>query len=231
MDVDDQWQSDESDGLEPLPDEIVAALRAVPVDEFARERAISAALAEAPRRSRRDTFSMPLVGAAAAVVLLAAGAVLLSPRGGDDADLAIEEPVALEAATSDIDAADLAVESAVPEFDEESASDRAMAPAADVAEEEDSEMSVADDTASSTDDYGAIVPEELFDEAVEALAAIRESDLEPPDTDCVMIGGGPVTVTRFRGVDVVLFLDLANATVTALAVDDCSFVVDHRADS
>jgi hypothetical protein len=83
------------------------------------------------------------------------------------------------------------------------------------------------DAASSLDD-GAVTPEELFDEAAEALAAIQSGDLKPPVTDCVMMGGGPVLISRFRGVEVVVFADLANSSVTALATSDCSFVVAYQ---
>ena len=70
----DERPIDDGSDIEPLPDEILAELRAVPVDELARERAIIAALAEAPRTTRRAASPLPLAGAAAAVVLLAGGA-------------------------------------------------------------------------------------------------------------------------------------------------------------
>ena len=83
------------------------------------------------------------------------------------------------------------------------------------------------DTQAVVDD-GAETPAELFDEATEALAAIQSGELKPPATDCVMMGGGPVVITLFRGVEVVLFADLANGSVTALATSDCGFVVDYQ---
>ncbi|MGA1452255.1 MAG: hypothetical protein ACO36D_10215, partial [Ilumatobacteraceae bacterium] len=83
------------------------------------------------------------------------------------------------------------------------------------------------DTQATVDD-GAETPAELFDEATEALAAIQSGELKPPATDCVMMGGGPVVITVFRGVEVVLFADLANGSVTALATSDCGFVVDYQ---
>lgn len=234
----DERPIDDGSDIEPLPDEILAELRAVPVDELARERAIIAALAEAPRTTRRAASPLPLAGAAAAVVLLAGGAVLLSARSGDDADLAIEQQVAMEADTAEAVAADPAAdqpaESASREIDDEAAEELTTSEEFDAEETESAAMdevltAEADDV--MIDPEGAIVPEELLDEAVAALSAIQAGELDPPDTDCVMIGGGPVAVTRFRGVEVVLFLDLANATVTALSVEDCSFVVDLRADS
>lgn len=222
----DERPIDDGSDIEPLPDEILAELRAVPVDELARERAIIAALAEAPRTTRRAASPLPLAGAAAAVVLLAGGAVLLSARSGDDADLAIEQQVAMEADTA---------EAASREIDDEAAEELTTASEEFDAEETESaamdEVLTAEADDVMIDPEGAIVPEELLDEAFAALSAIQAGELDPPDTDCVMIGGGPVAVTRFRGVEVVLFLDLANATVTALSVEDCSFVVDLRADS
>lgn len=83
------------------------------------------------------------------------------------------------------------------------------------------------DTQATVDD-GAETPAELFDEATEALAGIQSGELKPPATDCVMMGGGPVVITVFRGVEVVLFADLANGSVTALATSDCGFVVDYQ---
>lgn len=234
----DERPIDDGSDIEPLPDEILAELRAVPVDELARERAIIAALAEAPRTTRRAASPLPLAGAAAAVVLLAGGAVLLSARSGDDADLAIEQQVAMEADTAEAVAADPAAdqpaESASREIDDEAAEELTTSEEFDAQETESAAMdevltAEADDV--MIDPEGAIVPEELLDEAFAALSAIQAGELDPPDTDCVMIGGGPAAVTRFRGVEVVLFLDLANATVTALSVEDCSFVVDLRADS
>lgn len=235
----DERPIDDGSDIEPLPDEILAELRAVPVDELARERAIIAALAEAPRTTRRAASPLPLAGAAAAVVLLAGGAVLLSARSGDDADLAIEQQVAMEADTAEAVAADPAAdqpaESASREIDDEAAEELTTASEEFDAEETESaamdEVLTAEADDVMIDPEGAIVPEELLDEALAALSAIQAGELDPPDTDCVMIGGGPVAVTRFRGVEVVLFLDLANATVTALSVEDCSFVVDLRADS
>ncbi len=222
----DERPIDDGSDIEPLPDEILAELRAVPVDELARERAIIAALAEAPRTTRRAASPLPLAGAAAAVVLLAGGAVLLSARSGDDADLAIEQQVAMEADTA---------EAASREIDDEATEELTTASEEFDAEETESaamdEVLTAEADDVMIDPEGAIVPEELLDEAFAALSAIQAGELDPPDTDCVMIGGGPVAVTRFRGVEVVLFLDLANATVTALSVEDCSFVVDLRADS
>ena len=222
----DERPIDDGSEIEPLPDEILAELRAVPVDELARERAIIAALAEAPRTTRRAASPLPLAGAAAAVVLLAGGAVLLSARSGDDADLAIEQQVAMEADTA---------EAASREIDDEAAEELTTTSEEFDAEETESaamdEVLTAEADDVMIDPEGAIVPKELLDEAVAALSAIQAGELDPPDTDCVMVGGGPVAVTRFRGVEVVLFLDLANATVTALSVEDCSFVVDLRADS
>ena len=222
----DERPIDDGSEIEPLPDEILAELRAVPVDELARERAIIAALAEAPRTTRRAAAPLPLAGAAAAVVLLAGGAVLLSARSGDDADLAIEQQVAMEADTA---------EAASREIDDEAAEELTTTSEEFDAEETESaamdEVLTAEADDVMIDPEGAIVPKELLDEAVAALSAIQAGELDPPDTDCVMVGGGPVAVTRFRGVEVVLFLDLANATVTALSVEDCSFVVDLRADS
>ena len=211
---------------ETLPDDVLHALRSVEVDELARERAITAALAAAPRRRRVNPA--PLLGAAAAVLLVVAGTAIVLPRtGGDDAEIAIES--AADTAASDemqVEAAEapeaeLMVEERVAS-DEFSADEPAAieaAPAMDDTGEADTQAVVDD---------GAETPAELFDEATEALAAIQSGELKPPATDCVMMGGGPVVITVFRGVEVVLFADLANGSVTALATSDCGFVVDYQ---
>ncbi|MGA1704055.1 MAG: hypothetical protein ACO4A1_03935 [Ilumatobacteraceae bacterium] len=211
---------------ETLPDDVLHALRSVEVDQLARERAITAALAAAPQQRRINPT--PLLGAAAAVLLVVAGAAIVLPRtGGDDAEIAIES--AADTAASDemqVEAAEapeaeLMVEERVAS-DEFSADEPAAieaAPAMDDTGEADTQATVDD---------GAETPAELFDEATEALAAIQSGELKPPATDCVMMGGGPVVITVFRGVEVVLFADLANGSVTALATSDCGFVVDYQ---
>ncbi|MGA0837912.1 MAG: hypothetical protein ACO3R3_09470, partial [Ilumatobacteraceae bacterium] len=197
-----------------LPDDVLHALRSVEVDQLARERAITAALAAAPQQRRINPT--PLLGAAAAVLLVVAGAAIVLPRtGGDDAEIAIES--AADTAASDemqVEAAEapeaeLMVEERVAS-DEFSADEPAAieaAPAMDDTGEADTQATVDD---------GAETPAELFDEATEALAGIQSGELKPPATDCVMMGGGPVVITLFRGVEVVLFADLANGSVTAL---------------
>ncbi|MGA1184288.1 MAG: hypothetical protein ACO3WV_02015 [Ilumatobacteraceae bacterium] len=211
---------------ETLPDDVLHALRSVEVDQLARERAITAALAAAPQQRRINPT--PLLGAAAAVLLVVAGAAIVLPRtGGDDAEIAIES--AADTAASDemqVEAAEapeaeLMVEERVAS-DEFSADEPAAieaAPAMDDTGEADTQATVDD---------GAETPAELFDEATEALAGIQSGELKPPATDCVMMGGGPVVITLFRGVEVVLFADLANGSVTALATSDCGFVVDYQ---
>ncbi|MGA1588736.1 MAG: hypothetical protein ACO38I_09110, partial [Ilumatobacteraceae bacterium] len=83
---------------ETLPDDVLHALRSVEVDQLARERAITAALAAAPQQRRINPT--PLLGAAAAVLLVVAGAAIVLPRtGGDDAEIAIES--AADTAASD----------------------------------------------------------------------------------------------------------------------------------
>ncbi|MGA1514732.1 MAG: hypothetical protein ACO37U_03615 [Ilumatobacteraceae bacterium] len=211
---------------ETLPDDVLHALRSVEVDQLARERAITAALAAAPQQRRINPT--PLLGAAAAVLLVVAGAAIVLPRtGGDDAEIAIES--AADTAASDemqVEAAEapeaeLMVEERVAS-DEFSADEPAAieaAPAMDDTGEADTQATVDD---------GAETPAELFDKATEALAGIQSGELKPPATDCVMMGGGPVVITLFRGVEVVLFADLANGSVTALATSDCGFVVDYQ---
>ena len=224
MDVDDPQFDDEHTAT--LPDDVLHALRSVEVDELARERAITAALAAAPQRRRINPT--PLLGVAAAVLLVVAGAGIVLPRaGGDDSEVAIES--AVDTAASDemqVEAAEapeteLMVEERVAN-EEYSADEPASIEAA-------TEMDDAyeADTKSMVDE-GAETPAELFDEATEALAAIQSGELKPPATDCVMMGGGPVVITLFRGVEVVLFADLANGSVTALATSDCGFVVDYQ---
>ena len=224
MDVDDRRFDDEH--TERLPDDVLHALRSVEVDELARERAITAALAAAPRRRRVNPT--PLLGAAAAVLLVVAGAAIVLPRaGGNDAEIAIES--AADTAASDemqVEAAEapeaeLMVEERVTsdEFSADEPTAIEAAPAMDDTGEADTQAVVDD---------GAETPAELFDEATEALAAIQSGELKPPATDCVMMGGGPVVITVFRGVEVVLFADLANSSVTALATSDCGFVVDYQ---
>ncbi len=224
MDVDDPQFDDEHTAT--LPDDVLRALRSVEVDELARERAITAALAAAPQQRRINPT--PLLGVAAAVLLVVAGAAIVLPRaGGDDAEIAIES--AADTAASDemqVEAAEapeaeLMVEERVAS-DEFSADEPAAieaAPAMDDTGEADTQATVDD---------GAETPAELFDEATEALAGIQSGELKPPATDCVMMGGGPVVITVFRGVEVVLFADLANGSVTALATSDCGFVVDYQ---
>ncbi|MGA0354951.1 MAG: hypothetical protein ACO3OC_06695 [Ilumatobacteraceae bacterium] len=222
--MDDPQFDDEH--TETLPDDVLHALRSVEVDQLARERAITAALAAAPQQRRINPT--PLLGAAAAVLLVVAGAAIVLPRtGGDDAEIAIES--AADTAASDemqVEAAEapeaeLMVEERVAS-DEFSADEPAAieaAPAMDDTGEADTQATVDD---------GAETPAELFDEATEALAGIQSGELKPPATDCVMMGGGPVVITVFRGVEVVLFADLANGSVTALATSDCGFVVDYQ---
>ena len=211
---------------ERLPDDVLHALRSVEVDELARERAIAAALAAAPRRRRVNPT--PLLGAAAAVLLVVAGAAIVLPgKGGDDAGIAIESAAdtaardEMQVEAAEAPEAELMVEERVAS-DEFSADEPAAieaAPAMDDTGEADTQATVDD---------GAETPAELFDEATEALAAIQSGELKPPATDCVMMGGGPVVITVFRGVEVVLFADLANGSVTALATSDCGFVVDYQ---
>ena len=224
MDVDDPQFDDEHTAT--LPVDVLHALRSVEVDQLARERAITAALAAAPQQRRINPT--PLLGAAAAVLLVVAGAAIVLPRtGGDDAEIAIES--AADTAASDemqVEAAEapeaeLKVEERVAS-DEFSADEPAAieaAPAMDDTGEADTQATVDD---------GVEAPAELFDKATEALAGIQSGELKPPATDCVMMGGGPVVITLFRGVEVVLFADLANGSVTALATSDCGFVVDYQ---
>ncbi len=224
MDVDDPQFDDEYTAT--LPDDVLHALRSVEVDELARERAITAALAAAPRRRRINPT--PLLGVAAAVLLVVAGAGIVLPRaGGDDSEVAIES--AVDTAAND----EMQVEAAeAPETEliiEEQVANEEYSADEPASIEAATEMDDADeaDTKSMVDE-GAETPAELFDEATEALAAIQSGELKPPATDCVMMGGGPVVISLFRGVEVVLFADLANGSVTALATSDCGFVVDYQ---
>ena len=224
MDVDDPQFDDEHTAT--LSDDVLRALRSVEVDELARERAITAALATVPQRRRINPT--PLLGVAAAVLLVVAGAGIVLPRtGGHDSEVAIESAVDIAASDEmQVEAAEapeteLMVEERVAS-DEFSADEPAAieaAPAMDDTGEADTQATVDD---------GAETPAELFDEATEALAGIQSGELKPPATDCVMMGGGPVVITLFRGVEVVLFADLANGSVTALATSDCGFVVDYQ---
>jgi hypothetical protein len=224
MDVDDPQFDDEHTAT--LPDDVLHALRSVEVDELARERAITAALAAAPQRRRINPT--PLLGVAAAVLLVVAGAAIVLPRAGeDDSEVAIESAVDIAASDEmQVEAAEapeteLMIEERVAN-EEYSADEPASIEAA-------TEMDDAyeADTKSMVDE-GAETPAELFDEATGALAGIQSGELKPPATDCVMMGGGPVVITLFRGVEVVLFADLANGSVTALATSDCGFVVDYQ---
>ena len=224
MDVDDRRFDDEH--TERLPDDVLHALRSVEIDELARERAITAALAAAPRRRRIN--ATPLLGVAAAVLLVVAGAGIVLPRtGGHDSEVAIESAVDIAASDEmQVEAAEapeteLMIEERVA--NEEYSADQSAAIEAAPAMDDTGEA----DTQATVDD-GAETPAELFDEATEALAGIQSGELKPPATDCVMMGGGPVVITLFRGVEVVLFADLANGSVTALATSDCGFVVDYQ---
>ena len=224
MDVDDPQFDDEHTAT--LPDDVLHALRSVEVDELARERAITAALAAAPQRRRINPT--PLLGVAAAVLLVVAGAGIVLPRAGvDDSEVAIES--AVDIAASD----EMQVEAAeAPETElmiEERVANEEYSADEPTSIEAATEMDDAyeADTKSMADE-GAETPAELFDEATGALAGIQSGELKPPATDCVMMGGGPVVITLFRGVEVVLFADLANGSVTALATSDCGFVVDYQ---
>ena len=224
MDVDDPPFDNEHTAT--LPDDVLHALRSVEVDELARERAITAALAAAPQRRRINPT--PLLGVAAAVLLVVAGAGIVLPRtGGDDSEVAIESAVDIAASDEmQVEAAEapeteLMIEERVAN-EEYSADETASIEAATVMDD-----AYEADTKSVVDE-GAETPAELFDEATEALAGIQSGELKPPATDCVMMGGGPVVITVFRGVEVVLFADLANGSVTALATSDCGFVVDYQ---
>jgi hypothetical protein len=234
MDMDDARFDEGDEPIEALPDDVLSALRTVEIDELARESAITAALAAAPQ-PRRFNYNT-LLGAAAAAILVVAGAAIVLPRGGDDSEVAIEstfdsakvddgEPETVGTDTSD-GAAVIEQRVASEEFSNDEAIAAEAAPAIDTVIGTDDEAEEAD-AASSLDD-GAVTPEELFDEATAALVAIQSGDLVPPATDCVMMGGGPVVITVFRGVEVVLFADLANGSVTALATSDCGFVVDYQ---
>jgi len=224
MDVDDPQFDDEHTAT--LSDDVLRALRSVEVDELARERAITAALAAAPRRRRINPT--PLLGVAAAVLLVVAGAGIVLPRtGGDDSEVAIKSAVDIAASDEmQVEAAEapetqLMIEERVAneEYSADQSAAIEAAPAMDDAENAVTKSPV---------DGGAETPAELFDEATVALAAIQSGELNPPATDCVMMGGGPVIITVFRGVEVVLFADLANGSVTALATSDCGFVVDYQ---
>ena len=224
MDVDDPQFDDEHTAT--LSDDVLRALRSVEVDELARERAITAAIAAAPRRRRINPT--PLLGVAAAVLLVVAGAGIVLPRaGGDDSEVAIESAVDITASDEmQVEAAEapeteLMIEERVAN-EEYSADEPASIEAATVMDD-----AYEADTKSMADE-GAETPAELFDKATEALAGIQSGELKPPATDCVMMGGGPVVITLFRGVEVVLFADLANGSVTALATSDCGFVVDYQ---
>jgi len=224
MDVDDPQFDDEHTAT--LPDDVLHALRSVEVDELARERAITAALAAAPQRRRINPT--PLLGVAAAVLLVVAGAAIVLPRAGeDDSEVAIESAVdtaandEMQVEAAEAPEAELMVEERVAsdEFSADEPASIEATPAMDDTGEADTQATVDD---------GAETPAELFDEATEALAGIQSGELKPPATDCVMMGGGPVVITLFRGVEVVLFADLANGSVTALATSDCGFVVDYQ---
>jgi len=224
MDVDDPQFDDEHTAT--LPEDVLRALRSVEVDELARERAITAAIAAAPRRRRINPT--PLLGVAAAVLLVVAGAGIVLPRtGGHDSEVAIESAVDIAASDEmQVEAAEapeteLMIEERVA--NEEYSADQSAAIEAAPAMDDTGEA----DTQATVDD-GAETPAELFDQATEALAGIQSGELKPPATDCVMMGGGPVVITVFRGVEVVLFADLANGSVTALATSDCGFVVDYQ---
>ncbi len=224
MDVDDPQFDDEHTAT--LPEDVLHALRSVEVDQLARERAITAALAAAPQQRRINPT--PLLGAAAAVLLVVAGAAIVLPRtGGHDSEVAIESAVDIAASDEmQVEAAEapeteLMIEerAANEEYSADEPAAIEAAPAMDDTGEADTQATVDD---------GAETPAELFDEATEALAGIQSGELKPPATDCVMMGGGPVVITVFRGVEVVLFADLANGSVTALATSDCGFVVDYQ---
>ncbi|MGA1062004.1 MAG: hypothetical protein ACO3VH_06710, partial [Ilumatobacteraceae bacterium] len=166
-----------------LPDDVLHALRSVEVDQLARERAITAALAAAPQQRRINPT--PLLGAAAAVLLVVAGAAIVLPRtGGDDAEIAIES--AADTAASD----EMQVEAAeAPETElmiEERVANEEYSADEPTSIEAATEMDDAyeADTKSMVDE-GAETPAELFDEATGALAGIQSGELKPPATDCV----------------------------------------------
>lgn len=235
----------EPDNMVELDHEVRAALRgAVQVDEAARARAITAALdavngdtsvvALRSARSRRRIRVASSLSAAAAIVVVVSVGITTSRSGGDDAAMTMEASIeATDIARSEEPAAGaddqygIAEESmSVMAADENDAAGEAYS---ESAEEPASDEPAAEPliTSSYLGDETPIIDTtaELID-LIDVLAErVATGDAEPPDTSCVMIGGGAVGQATYDGVDVVLFRDLAVGTYTALALDDCRTIV------
>ncbi len=235
----------EPDDMVELDHQVRAALRsAVAVDAAARARAVAAALdavggdtavvpfTAAPSR-RRIRVASSLSAAAAVVVVVSIG-VITSRSGGDEAATMMEASIEAtdndrveEPAAGADDQYGIAEESmSVMASDENDAADKAYSA---TAEEPANEEPAAEPLITSSylgDDMPILATTTELVELIDLLAErVATGDAEPPDTSCVMIGGGAVGRATYDGVNVVLFRDLAMGTYTALALDDCRTVV------
>lgn len=239
----------EPDDMVELDHEVRAALRsAVPVDEAARARAIAAALdavgddttvvSFTAARSRRRIRVASSLSAAAAIVVVVSIGITTSRSGGDDAAMTMEASIEAmdiarveEPAASADDQYGIGEESmSVMAADENDAAGKAYS---ESAEEPASDEPAAEPLTTSSylgDDMPIIATTAELIDLIDVLAErVATGDAEPPDTSCVMIGGGAVGQATYDGVDVVLFRDLAMGTYTALALDDCRTVIQTTA--
>lgn len=232
--MNDAMEPDDENMVELDPG-VAASLRAVSdVDPVVRDSAIAAALAAsddarvvpiAEARSRRRVRLMSsLSAAAAAVVLVAVGVSVIPSMGGDDSgDMSMvvveqandEEPAQYEA-VADESAADSSAKSALME---PSATEQPLAEAT-AGEAQLSSPVVANNPTPLLDSEA-----ELIDQTDLFASQLSAGATEPPESSCVMLGGGPVGIAIYAGVEVVLFRDLASGTYTALSTTDCSTVV------
>lgn len=226
--MDDVMEPD--DGMVELEPEVAGALRAVPpVESSVRSAAIAAALNSvdadvvpiAAARSRRLRVMSSMTAAAATVALVVAGITVTNSGGDDSADFsaaeeAAEEPIALEPSTEMV-----AEEPTAAMYESAAADEPVEEPAAEEYALE--ESAVAGEASTAERALPVIENEsELIDQIDFLASQVSEGRVDPPTTECVMIGGGPVGRALFEGLEVVLFRDLASGTYTALSADDCS---------
>jgi hypothetical protein len=221
---------DPAHDTEHLADDVRGALlEPNGVESAARERAITAALAEFDRSrsgvvdletARRQRYSRSL-SAAAAVLVVAVGISVIVPDGGDDASVDIEmstealteEPLAEMSVARSADVDDAPdVMSAEPKADASTDAALAATEAAPVIEQSE-QLRVADTSA------------ELHDLASVWWERIRAGVAEPPTGhSCLVAGASAVAIAEYRGIEVVVFVDGAEGITTALDRDDCSAV-------
>lgn len=211
-----------------------ALLEPVAVDAPARDRAITAALAEFDRSgpavvdletARRQRYSRSL-SAAAAVLLVAVGISVLAPDGGDDSGDTLEMSAEPMAAESDGGIAEVAGSPAGGAAESSTAmthADESMADSAEKTLDEPAEEPALEALTVEEQLRMARNPAELQDLATVWWQRIRDGVAEAPtDHPCLVAGSSPVAIAEYLGVEVVVFYDGASGVATALDRSDCS---------